>query len=46
MLGDTEHQFIGWGIHIPFTGLGKDLFPQSWGKLQEWIDGFLEDPPG
>ena len=42
-LSDKEHQFIGWGIYIPFFDLGKHLFPQSWEELKGWIDSFLGD---
>ena len=40
-LSQKEHLFIGWGIHIPFKGAGRDLFPKSWEELQGWIEGFL-----
>lgn len=40
-LSQKEHLFIGWGIHIPFKGAGRDLFPKGWEELQGWIEGFL-----
>jgi len=42
MLGETEHLYIGWSIHIPFRGSAADLFPHSWDALQGWIDEFLK----
>ncbi len=40
-LSEKEHLFIGWGIYIPFHGMGQDLFPKSWAELDGWIARYL-----
>lgn len=37
-----EYSYLGFHIFIPFDGLGKHLFPQSWAELDEWVARFVQ----